>query len=229
MKLAKQEWSFIRPNFTTYPSKRNDDLYNEILDVISMAYRLCYASEPKADNEPYIRSKIKLGHTSVIEHASVTISINTNIGVSREIMRHRIGVSPTEQSTRYCNFANDKFGNEITVIVPVWFENDIVCVDGMIKPKDNASEEFILWYNGCHLAENTYLDLIKIGQKPQQARENLPLATQTRILMTMTIRAWRHFFELRCSKTAHPNMINLAASILGGFKMALPVFFDDIK
>lgn len=226
MKIVKQEWSFVRPEFLGYDIKD----YKRMVDVIEGAYRLCYASEPKEDKESYIRSKIKLGHTSVIEHASVTIDIVTNIGVSREIMRHRIGVSPTEQSTRYCNFSQDKFGNEITVVVPVWYEDQIVNDNNAwnFKPKENCSEEFSLWYDGCIAAERIYLQLIQRGQKPQQARENLPLATQTKIRMTMTVRAWRHFFELRCSKTAHPNMISLASSILNGFNEKMPVFFEDI-
>jgi len=94
------------------------------LELIEYAGRKCYQSEvDKAlDPEPFVQQILKRGHFSVIEHASATFNIICDRGVTHEIVRHRLA-SYSQESTRYCNYANDKFGGEIKVIEPPGLSN----------------------------------------------------------------------------------------------------------
>ena len=126
-----------------------------------------------------------------------TFRLITSIGVTRELNRHRVN-SIAEESTRYCNYSKDKFGSELTFIIPNWDMDDI-----------SQSE----WINAISNAEESYLSLIEQGWKPQQAREVLPLCLKSEIIHTAFASDWKHFFDLRYfGKTGapHPNMVELA-------------------
>ena len=126
-----------------------------------------------------------------------TFRLITSIGVTRELNRHRVN-SIAEESTRYCNYSKDKFGSELTFIIPNWNMDDI-----------SQSE----WINAISNAEESYLSLIEQGWKPQQAREVLPLCLKSEIIHTAFASDWKHFFDLRYfGKTGapHPNMVELA-------------------
>ena len=177
-----------------------------IMKRIEEIGRVCYKSEDKITEDSYkkfLGNIIKRGHESVLEHCSVTMKFICDRGVTHEIVRHRIG-SYSQESTRYCNYSNDKFGNEITVIKPCFFEE--------------GSDKYKLWYLGCMDAENAYFRLLEAGASPQEARSVLPNSLKTEIVVTYNIREWRHFFKLRCSKAAHPQMREVA-------KMAFEQFY----
>ncbi len=128
-----------------------------------------------------------------------SFKLTTSIGVTRELNRHRVN-SIAEQSTRYCNYSKDKFGNEITFCKPVW-------------TPDYDEADWDRFLKALFEAENAYLGLINQGWQPQQAREVLPLCTATEIVHTAFASDWRHFFDLRLfAKTGnpHPNMLLLA-------------------
>ncbi len=128
-----------------------------------------------------------------------TMKVLTDIGVSREINRHR-HFSVTEQSTRYCNYSKDKFGNEITFIVPAYWD----------KLSGSEQEDY---KKVLQKAEDEYMLMLDRGYKPEQAREFLPLATATEAVYTAFEDDWRHFFDLRLRETTgrvHPNMKELA-------------------
>ena len=132
-----------------------------------------------------------------------TFRLTTSIGVTRELNRHRVN-SIAEQSTRYCNYSKDKFGNELTFCIPSWINST--------EYTEMNSEERI-FFRSCEHAEYDYLRLISKGWQPQQAREVLPLCTATEIIHTAFVSDWRHFFDLRYfGKTGapHPNMVELA-------------------
>ena len=96
---------------------------NEILRKIEKAGRTCYKSEDKVTNDSskqFIKKILKIGHESVIEHEKITVRIICDRGVTHEIVRHRIA-SYSQESTRYCNYSKNKFGNEISVIKPCFF------------------------------------------------------------------------------------------------------------
>ena len=185
--------------------------------LIERAGRVCYKSENKIKRdsaETFIRGILKRGHESVIEHVSVTVRVICDRGVSHEIVRHRIA-SYSQESTRYCNYADDKFGNEITVIEPYFFDDE----DFM----------YSVWYNSCKQAEDAYNALISRGVSPQEARSILPNSLKTEMFVTMNLREWRHFFKLRCSPAAHPQMRQIANMILDQFKQLFPLFVEDIE
>lgn len=132
-----------------------------------------------------------------------TFRLTTSIGVTRELNRHRVN-SIAEQSTRYCNYSKDKFGNEVIFCLPSWISST--------EYTEMTPEERI-FFRSCEHAEYDYLRLVSKGWKPQQAREVLPLCTATEIIHTAYVSDWRHFFDLRYFGTTgapHPNMVELA-------------------
>nr|VFJ93137.1 MAG: thymidylate synthase (FAD) [Candidatus Kentron sp. LFY] len=189
---------------------------HEMIRKIEAAGRTCYKSEDRMAQgtaEAFIERIISSGHESVIEHEKVTARIVCDRGVSHELVRHRIA-SFSQESTRYCNYANDKFGNEITVIEPrYWQGND--------KMRG-------LWVRAMADAERHYFELIENGANAQEARSVLPNSLKTEIVVTMNLREWRHFFEVRTAKAAHPQMREIAIEALTLFKEKIPVVFDDI-
>jgi thymidylate synthase (FAD) len=188
-----------------------------MLKRIEAAGRTCYKSEDKitADSaKKFVASIMESGHESVIEHESVSVRIICDRGVTHEIVRHRLA-SYSQESTRYCNYSKDKFGNQINVI------------DAMPYFKSVASRR--LWIDTMMVLEGAYAVLIKNGEKPQMARSVLPNSLKTEIVMTCNVREWRHFFKLRTSNAAHPQMREIACPMLDEFKKLIPVIFDDIN
>lgn len=176
-----------------------------------------------------------------------TFSFITNLGVSREINRHRehsktavdggLDPSVSEESTRYCNYSKDKFNNELTFVIPAWSDLEEGTVtkkstyawdsrifsyylnDKLIAPifevkdsKRNFTDDFI-WIIANKHAEEAYLLLLANGQKPQQAREVLPLSLKTQVIHTAFEDDWRSFIALRSkgiSGAPHPNAKQVA-------------------
>ena len=189
---------------------------NDLLKRIESAGRVCYKSEDKitADSaEKFIWRIIQSGHESVIEHEKITVSIVCDRGVSHEIVRHRIA-SYSQESTRYCNYSQDKFGNELTFIKPCFWKE--------------TEEYYLLWREEMESIETKYFHLISLGASPQHARCILPNSLKTEIVVTMNLREWRHFFKLRTSNAAHPQMREISIPMLLRFKELIPVIFDDI-
>jgi len=194
----------------------NMELAQEKICNIEKYGRICYKSGSKINIEganTFVRKLIANGHESVIEHEKATIQIITDRGVSHEIVRHRIA-SYSQESTRYCNYANEKFGNEITVVEPFFYKLD--------------SDLYSIWKNSCKNAEEQYINLLK-SSSPQEARSVLPNSLKTEIIVTFNFREWRHFFRLRCSKKAHPQMRQISIPLLLEFRKRLPVLFEDIE
>lgn len=135
----------------------------------------------------------------------ITVKFTTDQGILREFTRHRV-FSFAVESTRYCNYSKDKFGNEITFIVPWW------CT---LNKNGNTEREF---YNALQFAEDFYFRMLELGWKPQQARNVLPLATKCDLVMTGFVSDWEHFFELRCDTAAHPQARELATPLQNYFK-----------
>ena len=179
--------------------------------------RICYKSLDKITEDSYIKflsGIIKNGHTSVLEHCSLTAHIVTNKAIETEIVRHRIA-SYSISSTRYCNFSQDKFGNEITFIEPC-------------KSIADNLGAFAKWKSSVEKAESSYLDLIELGYRPDHARGVLPLDVKSEINMTANLREWRHFLSLRCSDRAHEQIRAVAKMICKEFYNAMPVIFEDL-
>lgn len=189
----------------------------KIMLTIEKAGRTCYKSEGKIGDgtaERFIAAIIKRGHESVLEHEKITVRFICDRGVTHEMVRHRIA-SFSQESTRYCNYSQDKFGNELTFIKPCfWDEND---------------ESYKLWLESMQFIEEKYNAMIAAGAKPEEARSILPNSLKTEIVVTMNLREWRHFFKLRTAKAAHPQIREVSIPLLVELKEKLPVFFEDIQ
>lgn len=188
----------------------------KILKRIETIGRICYKSEDKiteSSAKEFIQRLLKRGHESVIEHEKISVKIICDRGVSHELVRHRIA-SYSQESTRYCNYFKDKFGNELTLIKPYFWNNDI--------PKYN------IWVETMQTIEQNYNKLIEMGAKPEEARSILPNSLKTEIIVTMNLRQWRHFFKLRAAPNAHPQMREVSIPLLNKMKTIIPVIFDDI-
>lgn len=178
--------------------------------------RVCYKSEDKTTEgsaEQFLRNIIKRGHGAVLEHVSVTLKFICDRGVSHELVRHRLA-SYCQESTRYCNYSNEKFGRSITVIEPSYLGND--------------PDAYMVWQSACNLAESAYFALLDLGHTPQEARAVLPNSLKTEVAMTANIREWRHFLKLRCAPAAHPQMREVALMALKLLHDQYPVLFEDL-
>jgi len=190
---------------------------DEILKHIEKVGRTCYKSEDQITSESakkFVADLIKRGHEAMIEHFNISVKFICDRGVTHEIVRHRIA-SYAQESTRYCNYSKDKFGNEITVIKPCFWEE--------------GSPNYERWLVAMLTAESQYFSLLEHGAVAQEARSVLPNSLKTEIVVTMNLRELRHFFRLRTAKAAHPQMREVAIMLLNELKGKLSVIFDDIE
>lgn len=190
----------------------------EMLQRIEAAGRTCYKSESKATADSAVRfvaMVLERGHESVIEHESMSVRIVCDRGISHEIVRHRLA-SYSQESTRYCNYSSERFGEELTFIEPgfLWETGGAPCHDE--------------WFRAMEAAERSYLTMMRYGASPQGARSVLPNSLKTEIVMTCNVREWRHFFKMRTADAAHPQMRELARPMLSRFRKLVPVIFDDV-
>ena len=180
--------------------------YKEALNITELATRVCYKSEDKMKEgsaEKLIKGIIKSKHFGCLEHVNLTVKFICDRACSHQLVRHRL-MSFNQKSQRYCKEDN------LEVIKPVGLENTS------------------LWLESCRQAENAYAELIRRGEKPEVARGVLPNSTATEIYATANLREWRHFFELRCHRTAQRDIRSLALSLLCQMFKQYPVFFEDM-
>lgn len=201
---------------------------HKILKHIEKIARTCYKSEDLINDESaekMIKKLIKMNHLAMIEHASVSVLFTCDRGVTHEIVRHRVA-SYAQESTRYVNYSKDKFGNEIGYI-------DIaggIALDTKMKdlPVETIDAIISEWHQACIDAEKHYMKMLELGATPQIARSVLNNSTKSDINVTMNLREWRHFFELRCDSPAHPQMRELVIPLLKEMSEVIPIVFDDL-
>jgi len=184
----------------------------QILKNLERYGRTCYKSEYKITPDSarrFVKKILSNGHESVIEHEKVTVRIICDRGITHEIVRHRIA-SYSQESTRYCNYKS----RGIKVIKPSFFVGD--------------KNKYQIWLEAMQACEKAYNALIEAGATPQEARSVLPNSLKTEIVITYNLREWRHFFKLRCSKRAHPQMREITIPLLREFQRLIPIIFDDI-
>ena len=190
-----------------------------VLQKIELIARTCYKSEGKIQDgsaENFVRGLIKRGHEAMLEHHSVTVKFVCDRGVSHELVRHRLA-SFAQESTRYCNYANDEFGSELVFILPWYLKY--------------GSDGFKIWQTEMSSIESSYFELLDFGCLPEEARSVLPNSLKTEVVMTANLREWRHFFKLRAAGVTgkpHSQMLQLAVPLLDDMKKMIPVVFDDI-
>ena len=161
-----------------------------------------------------IRHVLERGHESVIEHMSITVKFIIDRGVSHELVRHRL-CAFSQESTRYCNYGGD--GKELTFIEPCFWP---------YNAPDNRLR--LVWERAMAEAEGNYLELLRLGAKPEEARSVLPNSLKTEIVTTANLRQWRTMFRLRCSSRAHVQMRQVMQPLLRELRVRIPILFDDI-
>ncbi len=154
----------------------------------------------------------------------VTARFATQIAITREYNRHRVN-SPSEESTRYVNYSKERFGNKIAINLPTWIDENEIRVypddtesfQSRVQRRDwsnlNGWHELDYWLFANEACEFAYMNLIRLGWKPQQARTILPLDTNTELVHTAFVNDWKHFFGLRCAHDAHPDARFLATEL----------------
>jgi len=192
--------------------------------LIELAARNCYKSEGGVEMESaekLFRNCLSRNppHQSFTEHGSFSVRFVSDRGFTHELVRHRIAAY-TQESTRYCNYAKEKFGSQITVIKPCFWEV--------------GTQHFDWWLEDMADAEWRYFRHLTNGAKPQEARTVLPQSTKADIIMTADVVEWMHVFRLRCHKGAHPQMRQLMIPVFRKFREVMPYFFgirlpDDYK
>lgn len=217
---------FIRQNFTI--------LQYTPIDIIELAGRTCYKSEKRIIKDDkgnsttapnFIRSLIKRKHFAMLEHGSATVRFVTNRGVTHELVRHRL-CAFAQESTRYV-----KYDGEMEFILPVSHLKKSDLDDDTSLSLYTHMEENRRFKEGLQTVENVYKDLLRQGWQPQSAREILPNALKTEIVVTANYREWRHILELRALGTTgkpHPQMQSLMIPLLIAFNWILTPVFEDL-
>lgn len=192
--------SFIKENPVLFPEYQDEFL--EHFNIGSI--RPIHTEDLKTEDE-------------FLTHCDVTVGWVVDRGISHELVRHR-PASFAQESTRYCNYGQDKFGGQITFIIPEFFKY--------------GSPEWKIWKESVTRSEADYLKLIELGVSPEKARGVLGTSLKTEVIMTANCAEWKHFFGLRaCNVTgkAHPQMLEVAQPLLDDFKKTISVIFDDLK
>ena len=180
--------------------------------LIEEAGRTCYKSENKNNSieitESFVKGLIKSGHTSVLEHLTVSARIICDRGTSHQLVRHR-HIAVSQQSTRYVT------SEPLEVIKPLSL--------------DKSSLGYAKWLKSVNDASENYSSLLELGVGKDIARSTLPICTKTELVITTNIREWRHIIQQRSSKYAHENVREVARQLLILLYSELPALFEDLK
>lgn len=190
----------------------NPEALSGALRSIEYAARISHRSEDSQTDtsaDKFLRAVV-IGHGdwSVVEHVSASVEFLVDRGITHEIVRHRIA-SYTQESTRFVNYAKK---------MPPSF----------IYPREGDEVPDESWVWAVEECERRYVELLAKGWRPQEARSVFPNALASKIVMTCNLRSWRHFFLMRTTKEAHPQMRQVTIPLLGEFKNLVPVLFEDI-
>ena len=188
----------------------------KIMKNLERACRTCYRSEDLITEESYktlLKNCINRGHESILEHEKITIRMTCDVGVYKDLTRHRFA-SFSIESTRYCNYGKDKFDNEINFIRPI-FADEL--------------DKFNIWEDTMKTIEDAYMKMVAAGYKPDEMRMILPHSIAAEVTMTANIREWKHILDLRTKKMAHPAVQQVMIPLLLNFKKNMPEIFGDIE
>lgn len=224
--------NIIKQNYTMVTT---DEEFALALDRIEEAGRLCYKSKKSETIDTrnvFIEGMIKKGHHSVIEHFNISVQFVTNRAITHELVRHRLA-SYSQESTRWCNYSGDRFGKELTFILPVWFYkfHDEVTVGELVSQFNaNFKKRYWNWLDILEILEGEYFKDLELGAKPEEARGILPNDLKTEIIMTCNVREWRHVFSQRLFNFhAHPQIRSLMCPVFFQISKLLPPLFSDMS
>ena len=187
----------------------------KIMKRIERACRTCYRSEGSITEDSYqklLKNCLTRGHESVLEHEKITVRIYNDIGSYKDLTRHRFA-SFSVESTRYCSYDKDKYGNQISVINPVYIED---------------KELYETWKKTIEEMEKGYMKMKELGATTDMCRNLLPHSTAAEYTMTANIREWKHILSLRANNHVHPAIRQVTIPLLKYFKEQMPDIFDDV-
>ena len=237
MKIIQPKAEILRP----YPTQ---EAVEAIYKLIAQCGGVSYLNTKELTSEyirKFIKDRIREGHFSVLEHAVMTVSFTIDRGISHELVRHRLA-SFTQESTRYCNYGKDKFDNDVTVIEPLFYKDipterkeeiQRYFTEQFKRPLglNGIESRYADWFYSCWVACETYIEMLRYGATPQEARNVLPTSTKTVVNMTANLREWRHVFNLRAAGTTgkpHPQIEQVMIPLLNQCKELMPEIFEDI-
>lgn len=196
-----------------------DEVIYAQLKAMEEAGRTCYKSEnliTEDSHKKFLKMLIDRHHESVLEHSCVSVKIRTNLGVARELERHRHSniindhlLALSCESTRYVNQGKERFGKRVAL-----------CIGG------NELNADIM--NALNSIAKTYIKCSEAGMKPDVIRGLLPLYAKADMVFTASIREWRAVLKLRLSKAAHPDVRDVMCLLLNKFMKVCPELFEDI-
>lgn len=206
------------------PSVQIEYLTPNACEVIEAAARTCYQSHDITDSgsaERLTKTLLKSGHHTPIEFCTMNLRFIIDRGISHELVRHRVA-SYCQESSRYCNYSKNKFGNELTFIAPWWTTENILNYEANLLT--DAEEWFI---QSCRTAEKDYLRLLT-EIKPQDARGCLPNWLKTEVKMHLNFREARLMLSQRTASGAHPDMRIIMTNLLGQLQRQEPIIFGGL-
>ena len=145
-----------------------------------------------------------------------TVHFITSRGIMDEFRTH-VGLSHLAESTRYCNYSKGKFDNQVTFVIPSWC-NSLIEGSEQKYSLFEINRDEIVFMDALRNAQNSYLSLLKLGWKPQEARDVLPLGIKSELISCGFEDAWKNFFYRRCDLSAHPMAREIATKVRDKFK-----------
>jgi len=207
MKIIKQHVTILKDNI----DESDEDLKKRIYLKLEKIARNAYASEHKNPNNnlsitiDFLKKIMRKKHLGILEHVQVSFEIVANRAILNELVRHRMA-SYVQNSTRYIRYNDD-----IEFIEPYGFVENSV--------------EYNIWLKACRQSEHAYHKLLNNGINPGNARDVLNLSLASKIIVTMNLRSWLHYLELRLAKTAHPQIRTISNEISEILHGMLPIIF----
>jgi thymidylate synthase (FAD) len=193
------------------------------LQLIELAGRTAYQSRNKITDDSaakFVKMLRDRGHESVLEHSAMTVEFNNvSRGFTHELVRHRL-MAITQESTRYVD------ESDFRVVIPPDKDPDEKLVELDLSNGTKIKVSFQEWMD---LNEQMYRGLRKAGWVPEDARQVLPTAIKSQIVITANFREWRHIFKLRCDKRAHWEIRQAMVNLLKDVQKIIPVIFDDFE
>lgn len=215
-KKGVQKMQVIEPKITPLTQIDGD----KILLNLQRAAKTCYKSYKTTDDvesaKRIVKSLINSNHHAMLEFETITMNYTTNIATIKDCSRHRHGSFAIE-SSRFCNYSNGKFDNEIKFLRPIEIPQ------GTIK--------YQVWLNAMEQAEKNYMDMAALGGKPDELSLMLPQSTACEMTISCNIREWRHILALRAvGTTGKPRACvqEIMIPTLRLFAERIPVVFDDL-
>jgi thymidylate synthase (FAD) len=211
MRIAKQGFKILSPSGNSLA-----DAFVREAKLIEIAGRISRGNEGKIDPnsyDKYIRGLTRRGDTAALKFGSMAVKFTTDQGVSHELARHELGAFAQEDIWR-CNYDDDKFGRELTVIKPSEWDS---------WPESRQH----WWKESVEYAEFSYLLMVRDDMEPREARSVLPNGLKTEVVARADFIEWRRVFRfLAISKTAHPDVRALMLPLYEECGRLLPCVFD---